>query len=283
MDSEHASDHEGPAPESAADWLDRAAAAAAAADWTGARSAYEVALRLAPQDPVAAVGLRRAQWEEWLATVYQMAEAALQAGRLAAAVAMLDRVLEHQPTYRDAAELRQQAQERLDTDRALAEWYDSGVAALRCGEARAAADAFREIVGHRPDYRDAARQLAAALAALERKQAAWKMRSHLAHSTTSEHVPPRHVPSTGEPLTRGGTPRPSASSTSKVIVGRRAVLDALYQQGIRALHRREYFAAIDALEPVAAEAPELYPEVRARLLEAQRGAGRLPADAVSPR
>jgi tetratricopeptide (TPR) repeat protein len=277
MERQHESDRDGSAPESVADWLLRAGVASAAANWTDARSAYEAALRLKPEDPVATVGLRRAQWEEWLATVYQMAEAALQAGRFAAAVAMLDRVLEHQPTYRAAGELRQQAQERLETERALAEWYDSGVAALRSGEARAAADAFREIVGRRPDYRDAARQLAAALAALERKQAAWKMRSHLAQGPGTGQAPSRDVPSTEEIVTLGGTRRPSAS---RVILGRRAVLEALYQQGLRALNRHDYAAAIDALAPVASEAPEAYPEASAHLLEAQRGAGRLPADGV---
>jgi hypothetical protein len=67
-----------------------------------------------------------------------------------------------------------------------------------------------------------------------------------------------------------------------VVISRRAVLDALYQQGVRALRREDYCGAIDALQPVVEEARAWYPDASAHLETAQRRADGAPLVAGRP-
>ena len=167
------------------DLRQRVAAALAAEDWPLARALSEAGLRLAPRDAALRDALHFARWGEWLATRYQAAREHLRAGRWAEAIAHFDAILAQRHSeyfarasgYHDSEILRQQAQEQLDAEPRLADWYERGAAALRAGDAQSAADAFREVVKRRAHYRDAARQLAAALAAVERQRLAAAIRA----------------------------------------------------------------------------------------------------------
>ena len=63
---------------------------------------------------------------------------------------------------------------------------------------------------------------------------------------------------------------PVAAGAARVILDRDEVLDALYHQGRAALGRGDRAGAAVALAPVAAEAPERYPDAAAQLAQAQR-------------
>jgi len=86
-------------------------------------------------------------------------------------------------------------------------------------------------------------------------------------------------PSSAAPAAAAPVGPPVHAEEFRVIVDRRAVLGALYHQGLDALRRGDGPAAVAALVPVVGEALDVYPDAGLRLEEAQR-CGTRPAMAV---
>ncbi|MBC7224577.1 MAG: tetratricopeptide repeat protein, partial [Anaerolineae bacterium] len=113
-----------------------------------------------------------ARWQgaRQMAQDYQEAVAHLEAGRPREALALLDQVLERDPTYRDAAALREQASQQVH----LADLEAQAQAATVAGDWAEAIAAWADLRARAPDYRPAqvAEGLCAAYGGLGEAEAA---------------------------------------------------------------------------------------------------------------
>ncbi len=125
--------------------------AALRGDWAAAVTGYKGALILVPNYQDAAQKLAYSELQQKLTLFYQQAKQQVEAGEYGRAQGTLAQIRSLDPGWADTDELQTLAE--------VGQQYQQAVSALWAGDQARGADLLRQVLGVRPDFRDAAKRL----------------------------------------------------------------------------------------------------------------------------